>query len=150
MAQEHERRMSPDRRKALLLTGPFAVAGVIAVVWSGSRLGVNPAAGAQTSTVADRTVGTGRPADLLTPETITVRVRLSAALQTMVGQQALSVTLPRDASVGALLNRLSDAYPALAAMGPSIMVVVSDRTEPPDRVLANGEVVDLVSQMAGG
>jgi len=122
----------------------------MAVVWSGSRLGVNPAAGAQASTVADRIVGTGRPADLLTPETITVRVRLSAALQTMVGQQALGVTLPRDASVGALLNRLSDAYPVLAAMGPSIMVAVSGRMEPPDRVLANGEVVDLVSQVAGG
>jgi molybdopterin converting factor small subunit len=150
MARERKRRASPDRHKALLLTGPVAVASVIAVVWSGSRLGVAPAAGGQASTVADRVVSSGRPADLLTSETITVRVRLPAALQPMMREQVLSMTLPRDASVGTLLNRLSDAYPVLAAMGPSIVVAVSDRMEPPDRVLANGEVVDLVSQMAGG
>jgi len=157
MAQEHERRTSPDRRKALLLASPLAVAGVIAVVWGGSHVGVGPAAGAPlrgesstASLAADHIGGAGGPANLLTPETITVRVRLSAALQTMVREQALSVTLPRDASVGTLLNRLSDAYPVLAALGPSVMVAVSDRMEPPDRVLANGEAVDLVAQMNGG
>jgi molybdopterin converting factor small subunit len=150
MAREHERRTSPDRHKALLLIGPLAVTGVIAVVLSGSHLGVHRAAGAQASLVADHLAGAGPPADRLTRETITVRVRLSAALQPMMREQVLSMTLPRDASVGTLLNRLSDAYPVLAAMGPSVVVVVSDRIEPPDRVLANGEIVDLVSQMAGG
>jgi molybdopterin converting factor small subunit len=150
MARDRKRRTSPGRYKALLLTGPLAVTGVIAVVLSGSHLGVDRAAGARASTVADRIVSSGRPADLLTPESITVRVRIPAALQLMMREQILSVTLPRDASVGTLLNRLSEAYPVLAAMGPSVMVAVSDQMEPPDRVLANGEVVDLVSQMAGG
>lgn len=150
MARERKRSASPDRHKALLLIGPLAATSVIAVVWSGSHLGVGPAAGAQASLVADHIAGASRPADLVTPESITVRVRLSAVLQTMVREQDVNMTLPRDASVGTLLNRLSDAYPVLAAMGPSVMVAVSDQMEPPDRVLANGEVVDLVSQMAGG
>ncbi len=150
MARKHQRRTSLDRRQALLLAAPLAVTGVIAVVWGGSRLGGDPAAGAQASLVADHINGDGRPADLLTPESITVRVRLSGALQAMVREETVSVTLPRDATVGFLLNRVSDAYPVLAAMGPSVMVAVSERMEPPDRVLANGEIVDLVSQMAGG
>ena len=149
MAQKHERRTSPDRPKALLLTGPLA-AGVIAVVWGGWHLGVHPAAGAPAPTVADRVLEGGTLADPLTPETITVRVLLSAALQTAVHEQAFSVTLPRGASVGTLLNQLADAYPVLAAMGPSVMVAVADRMEPPERMLSNGEVVDLVSPMAGG
>lgn len=52
--------------------------------------------------------------------------------------------------MGTLLNRLSETYPVLAAMGPSVMVAVSNRMESPDRVLANGDIVNLVSQMAGG
>jgi len=35
-------------------------------------------------------------------------------------------------------------------MGPSILVAVSDEAQPPDTVLANGQLVDLVSQMSGG
>ncbi len=90
------------------------------------------------------------PAGRLTPETIAVRVRVSAALQSAMSEQAFDVTLPRGASVGTLLNRLSDAYPVLAAMGPSVMVAVSGEMAPPDRSLASGEVVDLLAPMAGG
>jgi hypothetical protein len=57
----------------LLLTGPLAVAGLIAVVWSGWHVAVDPA-GARALTVADRIVSSGRPADLLTPESIAVPV----------------------------------------------------------------------------
>ena len=149
MPQRRARTPSSNRPKALLLTGPLAAAGVIAGGWGGWHLRDHPAAGSPSSTVADGVVG-GRPADRLTPETITVRVRLSAALQTEVHQQAFSVTLPQSASVSTLLNRLTDAYPVLAAMGPSIMIAVSGQMEPPDRALATGEVVDLVAPTAGG
>jgi len=132
-----------------MLTGPIAAVGVIAGAWGGSHLATRRAAGATASTVADRIIG-GAPADGLTPANITVRVRLSAPLQAEVHEQAVSVTLPSGASVGTLLNRLSDTHPVLAAMGPNVMVAVSGQMESPERVLVNGEVVDLVSQMAGG
>ena len=90
------------------------------------------------------------PTDGLSPATITVGVRLSAPLQALVHERSVSVTLPRGASVGTLLDRLGDDYPVLAAMGPSIMVAVSGTMTPPDTTLASGEAVDLMSPMAGG
>jgi molybdopterin converting factor small subunit len=38
----------------------------------------------------------------------------------------------------------------IGALGPGVMVAVSGQMQPPDRVLADGETVDLVTQMAGG
>jgi molybdopterin converting factor small subunit len=139
----------PFPHRALVLSGPLAVAGVIAVAWSGSHLGAAPSPGAQAAS-ADAAAHVRHAGDLLTPQTLSVRVRFSAGLQEMVGERAVSVTLPEGGTVGTLLIRLSDRYPALAVMGPSIMVAVDGEIQWPDRVLASGEVVELVSQMAGG
>lgn len=93
MARERERRMSPERSKTLLVTSHFAVAGVIAAVWGGAQFGVGREADGQRSTVADHVTVVGMPVGASTAEVISVRVRLSAALQTTVREQNLSVTL---------------------------------------------------------
>ena len=131
-----------------MLTGPLAIIGVIAGAWGGSHLAGHRASGATISTVAGRVAG-GAPADSSTAG-VTVRVRLSSPLQVLLHEQAVDVTLPPGASVGTLLNHLSQVYPVLAAMGPSVMVAVSGSMEPPDTMLVAGEVVDLMSPMAGG
>lgn len=142
-------RTSADRGKALVLSGPLAVAGVVALAWSGARLGAAPAPGAQAATF-DAAAHAGHDAGPHTSTTIGVRVRVSAALEEMTGASSVNVTLPEGSTVGTLLNRLSDDYPALAMMGPSVMVAVDEEMQRPDHVLENGDLVDLVSQMAGG
>lgn len=142
-------RKSPDRYKALVLSGPLALAGVVAVAWSGARLGATPAPGAEAAS-AHATAHGSHAGELLTPRTISVRVRFSTALRELAGPSALNVTLQERASVGSLLNRLSEQYPVLAMMGPSVMVAVGDEMQFPETILRDGEVVDLVSSMAGG
>jgi molybdopterin converting factor small subunit len=139
---------APARAKVLVLAGPVAVASVVGVALSGAHLGATPAPGAQASTFD--AANAVHDAGALTSTTIGVRVRVSAALQEMTGAPSVNLTLPQGSTVGTLLNRLSDDYPALAMMGPSVMVAVSDEMAWPDHALASGDVVDLVSQMAGG
>jgi molybdopterin converting factor small subunit len=131
-----------------MLSGPLAAAGMLAGAWGGSHLAAHRAANSS-SVVAAGAVG-GAPADGLSPATITVSVQLSAPLQALVHERAIDLAVPPGASVGTLLNRLSEDYPVLAAMGPSIMVAVSGTMAPPDTALAGGELVDLMSAMAGG
>lgn len=131
-----------------MLTGPLAAAGMLAGAWGGSHLASHRAAAS--TTMVDMGVMGGAPAGSLSPATITVDVRLSAPLQALLHERAIDVTLPAGASVGALLNRLSDDFPVLAAMGPSIMVAVSGTMAPPARVLIAGETVDLMFPLAGG
>ena len=146
-----QRQKTPiDRGKALILSGPLAVAGVLAVVGAGVHLGAAPDARAQSATVAGDDAHVVAAASLLTSPTIAVRVRVSGGLQELLSERALSVELPEHATVNALLNRLSDAYPVLASMGPSVMVAVGEEMQWPDHVLENGDLIDLVSQMAGG
>ena len=133
--------------RALLLTGPMAIVGVIAGVFGGSMLvSHSRAASADPAVVVGRAGGgqarSGAP--------IAVRVRLSSSLQAQIGQQAMDVLLPAGADVGTLLNRLGADYPVLAAMGPSIMVAVSGSMATPDLPLIDSETVELMSPFAGG
>jgi molybdopterin converting factor small subunit len=148
-ACERRRRGAPTgRHKALLLTGPLAIAGVIAGAWGGSALVPHRTAlGADLRIVAGRT-NAGRRDGYTAP--ITVRVRLSSSLQAQLRRDSMSVTLPAGASVGMLLNRLGADYPVLAAMGPSIMIAVSGSMAAPETVLVEGETVELMSPYAGG
>ena len=153
MTERHRRSQGRDRGRYLILTGPVAVASAFAFVWGGSYLRPHRPAHANSSVTADASANGGDAAGrLLTPQTIAVRVRLSSALQSLVGNQSatVTVTLPQRGTVGTLLNRLSETYPVLASMGPSILVAVSDEAQPPDTALANGQLVDLISQMSGG
>ncbi len=137
-----------ERRIGLLLTGPLAIAGVIAGAWGGSAILAHPrVAGADATIVAGRASGVQHDSDM-TP--IFVRVRLSSPLRSQLGRNAIDVTLPPGATVGTLLNRLSAADPVLAAMGPSIMIAVSGSMASPDTVIVAGETVELMSPMSGG
>lgn len=149
MAGERRRRGArAERRTALLLTGPLAIAGVIAGAWGGSALLAHPQiAGADTTIVGMRESGGRHDADM---SPIVVRVRLSSTLRSQLGRDAIDVTLPPGATVGTLLNRLAADEPVLAAMGPSIMIAVSGSMAAPDTVVVDGETVELMSPLAGG
>lgn len=142
-ARDRRRHGAPARRsRALLLTGPLAIAGVVAGAWGGSMLASHQtAAGVDSGIVAGHSGGGSRTA---------VAVRLTALLQAQLGRQTISVSLPAGADVGALLNRLSTDYPVLAAMGTSIMIAVSGSMAAPDTALVDGETVELMSPLAGG
>lgn len=149
MARERRRHGAPTgRHKALLLTGPLAIAGVIAGAWGGSALVPHRTArGADSTIIAGRTSAGGRDGNAAA---IVVRVRLSSSLQAQLRRDSISVTLPTGASVGVLLNQLGADYPMLAAMGPSVMIAVSGSMAAPETVLVEGEAVELMSPYAGG
>jgi molybdopterin converting factor small subunit len=137
----------PGRRRPVPPGGHLAAAGALALVIGASACGraarPSPAtAGGGGSRVADAQVVERAP--------MHVRVRLSSQLQRLVGSTQLTLALPPGSTVNGLLNYLGDAYPAIAAMGPSMLIAVGDAAQPPATVLADGDTVDLISQMAGG
>jgi len=149
MARERRRHgQRPGRQRALLLTGPLAIAGVIAGAWGGSTLMAHPATAGADSSMAARPASSGQRDGATAP--IVVQVRLSSPLRAQLRRESISVTLPAGATVGTLLNRLGAEDPVLAAMGPSIMIAVSGSMASPDAVLVAGEPVELMSPLAGG
>jgi molybdopterin converting factor small subunit len=137
----------PDRHTALLLAGPLAIAGAIGGAWGGSTLLAHPTVrGADATTMAAHLDG-GQRGDM-TP--IVVRVRVSGPLQSQLGRDSITVTLPGGGTVGTLLNQLGAEDPVIAAMGPSVMIAVSGSMATPDAVIVAGETVELMSPMAGG
>jgi len=79
-----------------------------------------------------------------------VRVRLFAGLRGLVGDRDLAVTVPPNATVETLRDRLADEYPVLAPLMPTLVVAVAEEVQPLDRVLADGESVDLIPAISGG
>ena len=131
-----------------MLTGPLAAAGVLAGAWGGSHLATRHA-----SSAAAAAAGITRDAHssgIGSLDTITVTVRPSASLQSLLRERSVGVVLPRGATVGALLNRLSGDYPVLAALGPSVMAAVSGAMVRPETTLTAGEVIELMIPTAGG
>lgn len=79
-----------------------------------------------------------------------VRVRLFAGLRGLVGDRDIAVALPAGATVATLRDRLGDEYPVLASLMPTLVVAVSEEVQPLDRVLTDGELVDLIPPISGG
>lgn len=81
---------------------------------------------------------------------MTVKVRLFAGLRGLVGDRDIALTVADGSTVAALRDRLADEYPVLAPLMPTLVVAVSDEVQPLDRVLADGELVDLIPPISGG
>jgi sulfur-carrier protein len=79
-----------------------------------------------------------------------VHVRLFAGLRGLVGDRDVALTLPDGTTVASLRDRLADEYPMLAPLMPTLVVAVSEEVQPLDRVLRDGELVDLIPPISGG
>jgi molybdopterin converting factor small subunit len=81
---------------------------------------------------------------------MTVRVRLFAGLKYIVGDRDVELTLPAGATVDTLRHRLTEEYPALEAFMTTYVCAIDEEVQPPERVLSDGELVDLIPPIAGG
>ncbi len=141
---------NPDRAKALVLTGPVAVASVLAVAAGGAHLGASPDAtrtGAGISGVAALAACDPGPP---TTGTVGVRVRPSSALEQMTGMSSVNLTVAEGTTIAALLDHLRERCPGFAPMRWQVIAVIDDAMQSGGRVLVNGDRVDLISGMAGG
>ncbi|HEX5480153.1 MAG TPA: MoaD/ThiS family protein [Dehalococcoidia bacterium] len=141
---------SPDRRtRYLVIAAPIAMATAVGAAFTAPQVLAGQHAGntvpGEVQVPAERTSGRD-----LGPETVNVHVRLGASLKMLLGVPALRVSLPNGATVNTLLNSLGNAYPAVDVMGPSVLVAVDGEAVQPHVTLADGQVVELVMQMAGG
>ena len=143
-------RTPPDRRtRYLMIAAPIAMATAVGAAFTAPEVfaGQHASAGlpGEVHVPAERTSGRD-----LGPETVNVHVRLGTSLQTLLGVPALRVALPNGATVNTLLNSLGNAYPVVDVMGPNMLIAVDGEAVQPQVILADGQVVELVMQMAGG
>ena len=126
------------------VTCGLAAVGIAAGAWIGA-LG-SPGNAAGTAAGSGQSSWPGDPAG---GRTITVNVTTFGSLRSVIGGYATRVTMPEGSTVGALSDRLADIYPALA---PSAMLAIDDSYEmlPLDKVLSDGQSVELIGSMAGG
>lgn len=139
-----------DRRtRYLVIAAPIAMATAVGAAFTAPEVfaGQHASAGlpGEVHVPAERTSNRD-----LGPETVNVHVRLGTSLQTLLGVPALRVSLPNGATVNTLLNSLSNAYPVVDVMGPNMLIAVDGEAVQPHVMLADGQVVELVMQMAGG
>jgi molybdopterin converting factor subunit 1 len=81
---------------------------------------------------------------------MTIRVRLFAGLQGLVGSRDLEIALPAGATVGALRDHLVQEYPVLDAFMNTLVCAVDEEMQPLERVLRDGDLVDVIPPIAGG
>jgi molybdopterin converting factor small subunit len=139
-----------DRRtRYLMIAAPIAMATAVGAAFTAPEVfaGQHASAGlpGEVHVPAERTSSRD-----LGPETVNVHVRLGTSLQTLLGVPALRVSLPNGATVNTLLNSLGNAYPVVDVMGPNMLIAVDGEAVQPQVILADGQVVELVMQMAGG
>jgi molybdopterin converting factor small subunit len=79
-----------------------------------------------------------------------VTVRVFAGLRQLVGDSNLSVMLPDGATIGALRERLSEEYPVLESMVSTLVTAVNSDEQPPEYVLHDGDLVDVIPPISGG
>jgi MoaE-MoaD fusion protein len=79
-----------------------------------------------------------------------VEVLYFAVVRERLGRDSEAVELPAGATAASLIGELERRHPALAALRPAIKLAVNEEFAPPDRVLADGDVVALIPPVAGG
>jgi molybdopterin converting factor small subunit len=79
-----------------------------------------------------------------------VKVRLFAGLRGLVGGNDIALALPDGATVEVLRQRLSAEYPVLEPFMPTLVCAVDEEVQPPERVVLDGEVIDVIPPIAGG
>ena len=79
-----------------------------------------------------------------------VNVRVFAGLRQLVGDSNISVTLPDGSTIGALRDQLAADYPPLDSMLSTLVCAVDEETQPPEYVLHDGDLVDVIPPISGG
>lgn len=87
-----------------------------------------------------------------------VTVRYMAQLRQAAGRSSEALELPRDATVQILLDQLAalhgDAFARLLTAStpaaPPVLVFVAEEHAPPTRPLQEGDVITILTPMAGG
>jgi molybdopterin converting factor small subunit len=138
-------RHSHVRDIGLGVTCGLAALGIAAGAWISGLRGHGNADGA----LADPGGASLGTAELASAKTITINVTTFGSLRSVIGDAATRVTMPEGSTVTALSKHLADLYPELA---PAAMLAIGDASEmlPLDKVLTDGQSVDLVGSMAGG
>jgi molybdopterin converting factor small subunit len=123
----------------------LAALGIAAAAWIGALRGQGNAEGALAATDGT-SLGAG---GLASATAITINVTTFGSLRSVIGGAATRVTMPEGSSVADLSEHLADLYPELA---PAAMLAVDDASEmlPLDKVLTDGQSVELIGSMAGG
>lgn len=80
----------------------------------------------------------------------TVRVKMFAGLQGLVGAPVVELTLPAGATVGQLRERMVEEYPVLEAFMGTLVVAIGEEMVPVEHVIAEGEPIELIPPIAGG
>jgi molybdopterin converting factor small subunit len=147
-----KRRSAPGDRHAhvfrdigLGVTCGLAALGITAGAWIGALRGHGTAEGAFAAP-GGASLGSG---GLASAKTITINVTTFGSLRSVIGGAATSVTMPEGSTVADLSGHLADIYPELA---PAAMLAVDDSSEmmPLDKVLTDGQSVELIGSTAGG
>lgn len=79
-----------------------------------------------------------------------IGVRVFAILKERLGREELRVELPEGASVGALLVKLEESFPALGPYLERCMVSVNQNYEAKGAVIREGDEVALLPPVSGG
>lgn len=80
----------------------------------------------------------------------TVLVRFFATALDAVGEPALRMDIADDETVGSILDRLTAAYPSLAAQRASLLVAMNYEYVDPSAPLSGGEEIALIPPVQGG
>ena len=81
---------------------------------------------------------------------MTVRVLLFAVLREAVGVPELALVLPDDATAADAVDRLAAAHAGVARHRGVLRVAVNARHAPLETVLADGDVLALLTPSSGG
>ncbi|MEJ2149594.1 MAG: molybdopterin converting factor subunit 1 [Chloroflexota bacterium] len=79
-----------------------------------------------------------------------ITVRFFATLRDRAGDDAVDLVLPGEASVGQLLSRLAENYPALDPALASALVAVNHEYAFQEDLLTDGDEVALFPPVSGG
>ncbi len=79
-----------------------------------------------------------------------VTVRVFAGLRAIVGDRDLLISLPDGATIALLRDQLAEEYPALEGMVSTLVTAVNSDEQPPEYVLHDGDLVDVIPPISGG
>ena len=80
----------------------------------------------------------------------TVKVKMFAGLQGLVGAPSIDLVVPEPVTVGHLRDRIVEEYPVLESFMGTLVVAVGEEMVPTEHVLIDGDRVELIPPIAGG
>jgi len=81
---------------------------------------------------------------------MTLEVRYFQMLRAVAGAERESVEVPDGASVGDLIDRVTERHPKLAAVRSSILIAVNQEHSGAERRLNSGDEVAFMPPFSGG